>query len=58
MDVSGVVAGIFDDSSTMMLALLVFLATTVLVFGIMLALRAREAVKRHRRDRRVLGRRQ
>jgi tight adherence protein C len=46
MDVSGVVAGIFDDSSTMMLALLVFLATTVLIFGIMLALRAREAVKR------------
>jgi hypothetical protein len=36
MDISGVVAGIFDDSSTMMLALLVFLATTVLVFGIML----------------------
>jgi tight adherence protein C len=46
MDLSSIVAGIFDDSSTMMLALLVFLATTVLTFGVMLALRAREAVKR------------
>jgi tight adherence protein C len=47
MDViSDIVAGIFGDSSAMMLALLVFLATTVLTFGVMLALRAREAVRR------------
>jgi tight adherence protein C len=34
------------DSSAMMLALLVFLATTVLTFGVMLTVRARGAVKR------------
>jgi len=37
---------VFGDSSTMMLAVLVFLATTVLALGVMLAARARGAVKR------------
>jgi tight adherence protein C len=37
---------VFGDSSTVMLAVLVFLATTVLALGVMLALRARGAVKR------------
>jgi tight adherence protein C len=37
---------VFGDSSTMMLALLVFLATTVLTLGVMLTARARGAVKR------------
>jgi tight adherence protein C len=46
MGVAEVLAGVFDDGSTMMLAVLVFLATTVLTFGVMLALRARGAVKR------------
>ena len=36
----------FGDGSAMMLALLVFLATAVLTFGIMLAVRARGAIKR------------
>ena len=46
MDVAEILAGIFNDSSTVMLAVLVFLATAVLTFGVMVALRAREAVKR------------
>src|ERR1700686_5523967 len=37
---------VFGDSSTMMLALLVFLATAVLTFGVMVTMRARGAVKR------------
>src|ERR1700674_3001268 len=44
--ISDIVAGMLCDSSAMMLALLVFLATTVLTFGVMLAVRARGAVKR------------
>jgi tight adherence protein C len=46
MSFSDILAGIFNDSSTVMLAVLVFLATAVLAFGVMVALRAREAVKR------------
>ena len=37
---------LFSDSSTMMLAVLVFLATATLAFGIMAAVRVRGAVKR------------
>ena len=36
----------FGDSSVFMLALLVFLATTTLTFGVMVAMRTRGAVKR------------
>jgi tight adherence protein C len=39
-------AGIFDDSAALMLALLVFLAAAVLAFGIMAPMRVRGAVKR------------
>jgi tight adherence protein C len=46
MGLADILAGVFDDGSTMLLAVLVFLATTVLTFGVMLALRARGAVKR------------
>ena len=46
MGLAETLAGVFDDGSTMLLAVLVFLATTVLTFGVMLALRARGAVKR------------
>jgi tight adherence protein C len=46
MGLADILAGVFDDGSTMLLAVLVFLATTVLSFGVMLALRARGAVKR------------
>jgi tight adherence protein C len=46
MGLADILAGVFDDGSTMTLALMVFLATTVLTFGVMLALRARGAVKR------------
>src|SRR5262245_48161000 len=38
--------GIFGDSSAMMLALVVFLATTIMAFGVMVAVHARGAVKR------------
>jgi tight adherence protein C len=41
-----ILAGILGDSSATMFALLIFLATTVLTFGIMAAARARGAVKR------------
>jgi tight adherence protein C len=41
-----ILAGVFGDGSTMMLALLVFLATTVLTLGVMLTVRARGAVNR------------
>jgi tight adherence protein C len=37
---------VFGDSSAMMLALLVFLATAVLAFGVMVTVRSRGAVKR------------
>jgi tight adherence protein C len=46
MSFAEILTGIFNDSSTVMLAVLVFLATAVLTFGVMVALRAREAVKR------------
>jgi tight adherence protein C len=39
-------AGIFDDSAALMLAVLVFLAAAVLAFGIMAPMRVRGAVKR------------
>jgi hypothetical protein len=41
-----VLAEVFGDSSTMMLGLLVFLATAVLTFGVMLGVRSRGAIKR------------
>jgi tight adherence protein C len=41
-----ILADIFGDSSAMMLALLVFLATAVLSLGLMLGVRARGAIKR------------
>ena len=41
-----ILVGVFGDSSAMMLALLVFLATAVLTFGVMVAVHARGAVKR------------
>jgi tight adherence protein C len=44
--VANIVADVFGDGSAMMLALLVFLATSVLTLGVMLTLRARGAVKR------------
>jgi tight adherence protein C len=37
---------IFGDSATMMLGLLVFLATSVLTFGVMVVIRSRGAIKR------------
>jgi tight adherence protein C len=39
-------AGLFDDGSPLMLSVLVFLATAVLTFGVMAAVRVRGAVKR------------
>jgi tight adherence protein C len=45
-DFSDIVAGVFGDSATMMMALLVFLATTVATFGVMLGVQARGAVRR------------
>jgi tight adherence protein C len=44
--ISDLIFDVFGDSSTVMLALLVFLATTVLTLGVMLSVRARGAVKR------------
>ena len=41
-----ILVGVFGDSSAMMLALLVFLATAVLAFGVMVSVHARGAVKR------------
>jgi len=41
-----ILADVFGDSSAMMLALLVFLATAVLSFGVMLGVRSRGAIKR------------
>jgi tight adherence protein C len=38
--------GMFGDSSTLMLAVLVFLATSALTFGVMISVHARGAVKR------------
>jgi tight adherence protein C len=43
---SEILAGVFGDSSAMMLAAMVFLATTVLSLGVMLTMRARGAVKK------------
>jgi len=43
---SDILSDVFGDSSALMLAVMVFLATTVLTFGVMLAVRARGAVKR------------
>ena len=54
-DLKGVIAAngmidilgeVFGDRATMMLALLVFLATAILTFGIMLGVRARGAIRR------------
>src|SRR5215472_14698555 len=39
-------SGVFGDSSAVLFALLVFLATTIASLGVMLTLRARGAVKR------------
>jgi tight adherence protein C len=41
-----ILAGVFADGSALMLAVLVFLATAVLTFGVMAAVRVRGAVKR------------
>jgi tight adherence protein C len=41
-----VFAGLFDDGSPLMLSVLVFLATAILTFGVMAAVRVRGAVKR------------
>jgi tight adherence protein C len=46
MDVSEILSGVFSDSSAMMLAVLVFLATAMMSFGVMAAVRVRGAVKR------------
>jgi tight adherence protein C len=43
---SDVFSGVFADSNAMMLALLVFLATTMATFGIMAAVRVRGAVRK------------
>jgi tight adherence protein C len=45
-DLAEILGGVFGDGSAAMLALVVFLATAVLTFGLMLAARARGAVKR------------
>ncbi|HEY6255852.1 MAG TPA: type II secretion system F family protein [Xanthobacteraceae bacterium] len=44
--VSDIVAGVFSNGSALMLAVLVFLATAVLTFGLMAAVRVRGSVKR------------
>ena len=46
MDISAILTGVFSDSSAMMLAVLVFLATAIPTFGVMAAVRVRGAVKR------------
>src|SRR5262245_22749599 len=43
---SDTLADVFGDGSTMIVGLLVFLATTILSLGVMLTMRARGAVKR------------
>jgi tight adherence protein C len=45
-DLYDIMVGVFGDSSTMMLAVLVFLAVAVLAFGLMAAIHTRGAVKR------------
>jgi tight adherence protein C len=45
-EITDIVADIFGDGSVMILALLVFLAVTVLSFGIMAMIRTRGAIKR------------
>jgi tight adherence protein C len=44
--ITDVFGGVFADSSALMLAVLVFLATTIATFGVMAAVRVRGAVKR------------
>ena len=44
--VADMIPGLFSDSSTLMLAVLVFLAAAVLSFGLMAAVRVRGSVKR------------
>ncbi len=44
--ISDVFDGVFADGSALMLAVLVFLATAILAFGVMAAVRVRGAVKR------------
>jgi tight adherence protein C len=44
--ISDVLAGVFADGSTLMLAVLVFLATAIPTFGVLAAVRVRGAVKR------------
>ncbi len=46
MEMIDILGEVFGDRATMMLALLVFLATAVLTFGIMLGVRARGAIRR------------
>ena len=46
MEMIDILGEVFGDRATMMLALLVFLATAVLTFGVMLGLRARGAIRR------------
>jgi tight adherence protein C len=46
MEMLDILGEVFGDRAAMMLALLVFLATAVLTFGIMLGVRARGAVRR------------
>ena len=46
MEMIDILGEVFGDRATMMLALLVFLATAVLTFGIMLCVRARGAIRR------------
>jgi len=45
-NISTTFGGVFADGSAMMLAVLVFLATAILTFGVMAAVRVRGAVKR------------
>jgi tight adherence protein C len=45
-EISNTFGGVFADGSAMMLAVLVFLATAILTFGVMAAVRVRGAVKR------------
>jgi tight adherence protein C len=44
--ISDILGGVFADGSALMLAVLVFLATAILTFGVMAAVRVRGAVKR------------
>jgi tight adherence protein C len=46
MERSGILGEFFVDGSALLLTVLVFLATAVLTFGVMLAMRSRSAIKR------------